>query len=394
MMEIKFWQNIALQKQGINGSPLFREGTVGAETAIKTLGYIQIDTLNIIERAHHHTLWNRVTNYRPDDLNILMAQRKIFEHWHHALSYLPIDDYRFAIPFMQRIKSRDTPYYKKHDLTLMRSIIERIKSDGPLKLRDLKENKVHITKKGAWNSRPAKRALQVLFLQGDLMVSGREKMERVYDLTENILPSHISTTPPTPIEYATYLIETTLRANGFATLNYILHGKSTAALKQQVQDILDQKMKAGEIACHKTDFMPPVYASKNLTKDNSSSPQGHVKILSPFDNMLINRDRAEQLFEFSYRLECYTPVAKRQYGYFCLPILYGTELVGRIDCKAHRKEGILEILHFHIEKHLENRDTFFTLFVEELYRFAHFNQCENIEIVKSSTHKAELADYL
>lgn len=380
------WRNIALQRQGIGESDLFGTGVAGVEKAINTLGYIQIDTLYVIERAHHHNLWNRVKDYQPGNLDELVAQRKTFEHWHHALSYLPIDDYRYAIPFMQRIKSGKTPYYKNRDHKLMDSILERIKVDGPIKLRDLKETTAPI-QKGMWNSRPAKSALEVLFLQGDIMVSGREKMERIYDLPENILPGHISTKCPTLNEYANYLIDTTLRANGFATLKYILHGKSTAALKKQVQDALDLKLHSGTIECHETDYMPPIYALKNIRENTSSIAQGSVKILSPFDNAIIHRDRAEELFDFSYRLECYTPVAKRQYGYFCLPVVFGNTLVGRVDCKADRKEGVFKLLHVHCEKSIHNPEEFFAAFAKEMRRFARFNQCDDIKIQKLSPGK-------
>lgn len=380
------WRSIALQKQGIGENGLFGTGVIGVEKALNTLGYIQIDTLYVIERAHHHTLWNRVENYQLGDLDELVAQRKTFEHWHHALSYLPIDDYHYAIPFMQRIKAGETPYYKNRNHKLMNSIVERIKVDGPLKLRDLKETKT-FSKKGLWNWRPAKGALDVLFMQGDVMVSGREKMERIYDLPENILPSHISTKCPTPREYAEYLIDTTLRANGFATLKYILHGKSTAALKKQVLDALDFKLRSGEIECHDTDFMPPIYALKNIKEDTSPFPQDNLKILSPFDNAIIHRDRAEELFDFSYRIECYTPAAKRRYGYFCLPILYGNRLVGRVDCKADRKESVFKILHVHYEKSISNQDGFFAALATEIRRFAIFNNCPDINIQKSSPGK-------
>ncbi len=393
--EPEYWRRIALQKQGMGKEP-FGTGTDGVENAINFLGYIQIDTLNVIERAHHHTLWNRVEDYQSSDLDKLLAQRKIFEHWHHALSNLPIADYRFAIPFMQRIRSGDTPYYKNRDPKLMRSVLERIKCDGPLRLRDFKEETPSVAKKGAWNSRPIKRALEILFLQGDLMVSKREKMERVYDLPGNILPSHIPTKCPTEKEVANYLIETTLRANGFSTLKYILHGKSTASLKKQVQKILDLKVKSGEIDCYETGFMPLVYSQREIAEQISSFPLDRVRFLSPFDNAIINRERAEDLFDFSYRLECYTPAAKRKYGYFCLPILFGDRLVGRVDCKAERKNRVLNLLHIHFEKNIHDQEAFFSALASEVHKFAKFNQCQNVEIHRSSPeeYKGLLMDKL
>ncbi|MDV7338637.1 crosslink repair DNA glycosylase YcaQ family protein [Terasakiella sp. A23] len=380
--DLNFWRNLALNKQGLDGRDAFGTGPDGVETAIKALGYIQIDTLNVIERAHHHTLWNRVSDYKPDHLDQLLGQQKIFEHWHHALSYLPIDDYRFAIPFMERMRAGKTPYYKTRDTKLMTSLIERIKVNGPLRLRDFKEDKAHKQKKNAWNSRPVKRALEVLFLQGDLMVARREKMERVYDLTENVLPSHISTRSPTEAEYADYLIKTTLHANGFASLDYILHGKSTAPLKKEVQRQLDEAVRAGEIEQHDN-----IYALPNILETSLQAKEGNIKILSPFDNAVINRDRAQNLFNFSYRLECYTPQAKRQYGYFCLPILYENQLVGRADCKALRKEGVLNVLSIYFEKKITDPDSFFAALAEELQRSAQFNQCDTIQIEKASPHK-------
>ena len=172
-------------------------GSAAAATlsAIEHLGYIQIDTISAIERAHHHTLWNRNPRYKPSHLDQLLADKKVFEYWSHAASYLPMRDYRYSLPRKQAIKNGEQNHWYERDERLMKSILQRIDSEGPLMARDF-ENKGK--KSGEWSSKPAKRALENLFMQGDLMVPyHRVNFQKVYHLTERVLPK--TRTPPCPV---------------------------------------------------------------------------------------------------------------------------------------------------------------------------------------------------
>ena len=136
------WRQLALSSQGLTSEQPFGSGLAGTLQAIEHLGYVQVDTLSVVERAHHHVLWNRVPDYDLDHLNQLVTEKKIFEYWYHAASYLPMRDYRFALLNMEAIRHGENRYYTKVDSTLMKEILARVRDEGSLRLRDLdKENK-------------------------------------------------------------------------------------------------------------------------------------------------------------------------------------------------------------------------------------------------------------
>lgn len=158
------------------------------EDIIKKLSYIQIDSLNIVNRAHHHTLWNRVDNYDGEELNRLLQEKKIFEYWFHAASYLPMDDYRFALVQMNTLKNGKNPYVRDVDTKDILYVLDKIKNEGALKARDFKSEAKK--KDSWWNWKPYKNALEKLFMEGDLMACRRDGMEKVYDLKSRVLPNN------------------------------------------------------------------------------------------------------------------------------------------------------------------------------------------------------------
>jgi len=355
------------------------------EDVIKKLSYIQIDSLNIVNRAHHHTLWNRVAEYNVNDLNQLVKEKKIFEYWFHAASYLPMDDYRFALVQMNTLKNGKNPYVKDVEKKDILYVLDKIQNEGALKARDFKSE---AKEKGSWwNWKPYKNALEKLFMEGDLMACRREGMEKVYDLKSRVLPTDIITQEPTLHEYALYLIDAYLKAHGLATLKQILHLKSNAILKKEVQDILKQKVNEGSIEKHNFNDKQELFCLKGTLDLEITCRTNYLKILSPFDNAVIHRDKLKDIFGFDYKIECYTPKEKRVFGYFCLPILFNDDFVARVDCKAHRKEGILEIIHLHFEESFMDIDVFTSLFVEEMKKYALFNGCEEIVLRDVSPSK-------
>lgn len=207
---------LALSKQGLSAQPQFGAGLSGTRSAIEHLGYVQIDTLSVVERAHHHVLWSRVPNYETTHLNQLIRERHIFEYWYHAAAYLPMKDYRYALPRMTAIRNGESRYYTNVDHNLTNAILARVREEGPLVARNFDKGKKNST--SWWSSGPSRRALDKLFMQGDLMISARNGMEKVYDLAERCLPKNLDFSMPTVSEYAAYLFETTLRAHGVFNL--------------------------------------------------------------------------------------------------------------------------------------------------------------------------------
>lgn len=368
-------KQLTLFNQGLGKTSRFAKGMDGTLQAIEHLGYVQIDTISVVERAHHHILWSRVPDYELCHLNSLVGERQIFEYWYHAASYLPMKDYRYALPAMMSVRNGESRYFNRGDQHLMNEILARVRAEGKIRLRDIDKN----NKKSLgnwWNTGPGRCAFEQLYMQGDLMICERNGMEKVFDLTERCLSGNIDLSMPTLYEYAQYLFNNTLRAHGAFTWKQLVHLKKND-LKETMRVVLKEQIDAGVVSVIKLENGQTLYVDVAAMEQKVSTDFG-LKILSPFDNSLIHRDRLASLFEFDYRIECYVPAAKRVYGYFCLPILYQDELVGRVDCKAHRSIKELEVISLHLEKTVKNKELFFFELEQELKRFAAFNQCSTI----------------
>ncbi|MGN2483097.1 winged helix-turn-helix domain-containing protein [Acinetobacter calcoaceticus] len=374
-------KRLALFNQGLGKISPFTKGVEGTLQAIEHLGYVQIDTISVVERAHHHILWNRVPDYDLSHLNYLVRERQIFEYWYHAASYLPMKDYRYALPAMMSVRKGESRYFNRGDQHLMNEILARVRAEGRIRLRDINKNNKN-NSGGWWNTGPGRRAFEQLYMQGNLMICERNGMEKVYDLTERCLPENIDLSMPTLYEYAQYLFNTTLRAHGAFTWKQLVHLKGKN-LKETMRFVLNEQIDAGVVSAVKLEDGQTLYVDVAAMEQKVNTDFG-LKILSPFDNSLIHRDRLTSLFEFDYRIECYVPAAKRVFGYFCLPILYQDELVGRIDCKAHRTVKELEVISLHLEKTIKDKELFFFELEQELKRFAEFNQCTiiNDKVIK------------
>lgn len=375
------FKRLTLFNQGLGKISPFAKGVDGTLQAIEHLGYVQIDTISVVERAHHHILWNRVPDYDLSHLNNLVRERQIFEYWYHAASYLPMKDYRYALPAMMSVRKGESRYFNRGDQHLMNEILARVRAEGRIRLRDIdNNNKKNLG--GWWNTGPGRRAFEQLYMQGDLMICERNGMEKVYDLTERCLPENIDLSMPTLHQYAQYLFNTTLRAHGAFTWKQLVHLKGKD-LKETMRIVLKEQIDAGVVSAIKLVDGQTLYVDVAAIEQNVNTDFG-LKILSPFDNSLIHRDRLTSLFEFDYRIECYVPAAKRVFGYFCLPILYQDELVGRIDCKAHRTVKELEVISLHLEKTIKDKELFFFELEQEIKHFAEFNQCTiiNDKVIK------------
>lgn len=371
-------RQLALSRQGLSPASNIVAGQTGTLQMIRQLGYVQIDTIAVIERAHHHVLWNRVPDYQPQHLNALVKAQQIFEYWAHAAAYLPMQDYCFALIQMNTVRRGESRYFNRGDAGIMAEILAQVRAEGPLKSRALEQR--HRSGAGEWwHSSAGRRALEQLFMQGDLMICERQGMEKVYDLRERCLPTDLNLSEPNLAEYAHYLFEQTFSTHGIFNLKQLLHLKTGKALQQAMRDIVQEQLHCGRIESVQLHGQQYYVDAQALQQMDVTKPQ--LKILSPFDNVLIHRDRLQQLFQMDYKLECYVPADKRRYGYFCLPVLYGDQLVARIDCKAHRAEQRLQLISLHMEQIvLDDQQYFDQLLVQELQRFCIFNQCKTLDL--------------
>ncbi|MBU3001773.1 winged helix-turn-helix domain-containing protein [Paraglaciecola arctica] len=365
---------LALVSQGLHKNNPFGQGLTGVTATLKQLSYVQIDSISVIQRAHHHCLWSRVKNYQPEFLEQLIAQQQIFEYWSHAAAYLPMQDYRFSLPKKRAVASGEKHWRDKNPIAEKR-VLQRIKQEGPLRAADF-EHKGNHKSSGWWDWKPDKVALEQLFIEGELMVVKRLGFQKVYDLTERVLPSSIDTTVPTVREYERYLIERYLCAHGFASaqqISYLRKGMRSQ-LTETCQQMLENKELQPITVGGKAYYALP--NATDLLKHSISRDQVHI--LSPFDNLVIQRKRLSDIFGFDYQIECYVPAHKRQYGYFSLPLLWGAQFVGRMDAKVDRKTQVLYIQNLHLETN--KTEKFIEVLKPVLLSFMEFNSANQIQV--------------
>jgi len=272
-------QKLALNQQGLLKRDCFGTGMGAVEKAVCQIGCVQIDTISVVERAHHHVLWSRVSNYRSEHLAALL-------------------------PRMNAIRAGEKHWFGNIDKKLIREVYKRIEAEGPLMARDFADTRK--TNTGWWDWKPAKQALEKLFMQGDLMVVQREGFQKRYDLTENVLPHHIDTKTPDVYEEAIHLVETTLRAHGFASLKSFTYLRKGSALRASVRERLQELQDARKVTMLNTNDGDEFYVDAELLEKSYRSAS-RARLLSPFDNLVIQRERCRQIFKFDYQIECYVP---------------------------------------------------------------------------------------
>lgn len=337
---------IAVAAAGLHRRSAFGRGRPGTLRALEHLGYAQIDTISVVRRAHEHVLHSRVAGVTTDPWDALLRRREAFEYWAHAAAYLPMRDYRFALPRMHRLRGGDRFWFPREPKA-MRLVLDRIRAEGPLGIRDFEGTAtIH---HGAWASwKPAKVALERLFHEGELMVVGRRGFEKTYDLTERVLPAHVDTRAPEPGEHAAHLVERARLALGVFAPKHVTHLRREPGLREAVKQALADAVEDGRLTPVRVAPGSPWYVDAEALAEPPRTGGG-MRALSPFDPLVIHRDRLQHLFGFDYLLECYLPEARRRYGYFTLPLLDGARFVGRADCKAERDRGRFTIRHLALE---------------------------------------------
>ncbi len=387
MIEIKHPQELArlrrlaLAAQGLLQAQPYGLGLAGARKAISHIGYVQIDSISVVERAHHHVLYTRVPDFKPAMTHQMLLDRDIFEYWAHAAAFLPMADFRFSLPYKRAIKNGQTHWYKTRDQKLMDELLARIRSDGPIRSRDVETNKTK--RAGWWDWKPAKKALEQMYMEGDLMVSDREGFQKTYDLTERVLPSHVNSQMPSLEEFAAHLVDQQLRCHGLVSRQGLTYQRRNAELRKAVKTLVNERLAQRTLEQIQMSNGEIFILETGALERALPSVKSRLLILSPFDNSIIQRKRLKALFQFDYQLECYLPEAKRQYGYFGLPLLYRDEFIGQMDCKAHRKIGQLEIKSLHFEQHNFDEDLLIAAFVEAIAPFCRFQNCDSVSLTQA-----------
>jgi uncharacterized protein YcaQ len=346
---------VMLAAQGLHRRPQKKAAKRDVLGAIRRMGALQIDTIHVVARSPYFVLWSRLGDYQQRWLDELLADGQLFEYWSHEACFLPIEDYPLYRHRMLDASSQGWHYSRSwveaHRPDLKR-ILAFIRERGAVRSADFARTDGKAG--GWWEWKTEKRALEMLFTSGELMVARRQNFQRVYDLRERVLPSWHDRMLP-PVEQARRELSLkAVRALGITTPRWVADYFRTA--KRETLDTMSALAREGALmTAEVAGWEGPALLhpdNRRLVKEAASGRLGAelTTLLSPFDPLVWDRARARAAFGFDYRLECYTPGPKRRYGYFALPILRRGELIGRLDAKAHRKEGLFEVKSVYLEQ--------------------------------------------
>ncbi len=318
---------IWLHAQRLDADEPFGSGPDAVKAAVEHLGYVQIDTINVIERCHHHILFNRIPQYRRGDLATAQSDdRSVFEYWTHALSYVPVRDLPIFLPDMAAHRDNPSQWYADAGPDDLRKLLRRIRRDGAISIRDIDDDEP-VEKDHPWASRkPSKRVLQLGFYNGELAISRRDGMVKTYELMERHFGWPPRPRPATTGQRHLYLLERAIRTHGVID--------TRVRTKKLVPVIIGE-----DPTPH---WAPPVLLEQPIEIDPT-----RVHILSPFDPLIIQRRRTAAIFGYDHVFEAYLTKAKRRFGYFTTPVLMGDEIVAVLDLKTDRAAGRMLIQAWH-----------------------------------------------
>jgi uncharacterized protein YcaQ len=355
--------------------------------AIRRMGALQIDTIHVVARSPYLVLRSRVGDFEPRWLEELLAEGKIFEYWSHEACFLPVEHYPLYRRLMLDGKKgwKSTPDWIRSHPDEVARILDHVRENGSARSADFTRTD---GRKGSWwDWKPEKIALEHLHAAGELMIAARVNFHRVYDLRERVLPHWRDEDAPSLEHVRRELALSAVRALGVATAKWVPDYFRTR--KADAPPLLEQLAAEGALSRVEVEGIGPAYVHPENAKLVRAAARGKLEpeltaLLSPFDPLVWDRARASELFGFDYRIECYTPAPKRRYGYFTLPILHRGRLVGRLDPKAHRAEGVFEVKSLHLEPGVRVDEQLATDLASALSRFAAWHATPRVVLPASS----------
>ncbi|VDC25266.1 winged helix-turn-helix domain-containing protein [Pseudogemmobacter humi] len=357
---------------------------------IGRIGFVQIDSIATVGRAHDMILFARRQSYRPGGLAPLIERnRQLWEHWTHDASVLPVEvfphwHHRFT-DNRARLAERWTGWQRPGFEAKFDEVLQQIADHGPVSAAEAAGDEGAARKKGGWwDWHPAKAALEYLWHCGALAVTRRENFRKIYDLTERVIPDALRAERPEREVTVDWACRSALDRLGFASAREIAaywQAISADEAKTWCQAALERgELARAEIEGHAGQIRA-AFLWPDTLRDTPPEPPGRIRVLSPFDPALRDRSRAEFLFGFFYRIEIYVPAAKRQYGYYVFPLLEGDRLIGRLDAKAHRDAGALRVSGFWPEPGIRLGAGRRTRLEAEMDRLARFSGCDRVEFL-------------
>ena len=339
-------RRIWIAGQRLNEREPFGTGPDATRRAIEHLGYVQIDTINVIERSHHHILYSRIPNYSRADLHRSQTiDKTVFEYWTHALAYVPVRDLRFFMGDMKEFRRNPIKWFGDVADADVNRMIRVIRDGGAISIRDIDDEPVE--KIHPWASRkPSKAALQRAFFDGRLAISERVGMVKSYELLDRHFAWEERPRAATDRQVIEYMLDRALRSQGIVSIESIYH--THARFRPALQKLIDRRVRNKTLvpveleAAGKT-----AHWAAPETLDAGPEPSSLTHILSPFDPLIIQRKRLRHFFDYDHLFEAYVPKARRKFGYFTLPVLVGDEIVAALDLKTDRAAGRLMIQSWH-----------------------------------------------
>lgn len=378
-------RNLHLAAQGLLNKPRRRASLEDIPATISRMSLLQIDTINIVARSPYLVLFSRLGNYPAQWLDESLARGELMEYWAHEACFMPRSDFRLIrhrmlAPEKMGWKYKDA-WMQEHEAEIAQ-LIQHIHDKGPVRSADFEHPRKGAS--GWWEWKPHKRHLEGLFTAGKVMVIERRNFQRVYDLTHRVMPDWDDERDlVSQAEAEIIMLDNSARSLGIFREQWLadyyrLKRPALAAWREaraeQQQIIAVHVEKLGNLWLH--DDLLPLLERALAGKLTAT----HSAVLSPFDPVVWDRKRAEQLFDFSYRLECYTPAPKRQYGYFVLPLLHRGQLVGRMDSKMHRQKGILEVISLWLQEGIKPTTTLQKGLRQAITDFANWQQATRVTL--------------
>ena len=347
-------RRILLAAQGLSKPPANRSGPASVQRLIERLGFVQVDSINVLERAHHLILQTRLESYRHETLTRLLEKdRSLFEHWTHDASLIPTRWFEHWKPRFARYADRvDRSDWWQERLggdpaPLLERIHQRVRTAGPLRGRDLEDERSEDGGGGWWNWHPGKAALEHLWRSGRLSIAGRNRFEKIYDLTERVHPEPYDRPKPSASAHLDWACRTALERLGVATANEVAafwNSISTADARAWCDAAVGRGEIEPVILKDLDDRSRAAYATDESRRWAKVVPWDEdIRTLCPFDPVIRDRKRIQRRFGFDYRFEAFVPEARRRYGYYTLPLLRGDRFLGRIDPKFDRRKDVLMV---------------------------------------------------
>jgi uncharacterized protein YcaQ len=385
-------RNVMLAALGLHHAPDRPAVKADVLETIRRMYLLQIDTIHVVARSPYLVLWSRLGEYQPAWLDELLAEGALFEYWAHAMCFIPSEDYPlYRRRMLEAMHKKVWPYkwavkFIREHPDVMERVRSHLRENGAARSAEF-ENKNH-TAGGWWNWKEEKDALEAMLLTGEAMIARRQNFQRVYALRERVLPDWDDIAIPSSEELHRVLALRSVNALGIAFPAWVpdYFREPKKGMPKQLEMLAQDGML---LRVDIDGFDEPAYVHPERVDLIDVAASGGLEpslttLLSPFDPLVWDRDRTSQLFNFDYKIECYTPAAKRRYGYFSLPILHRGQLVGRLDPKAHRKEGMFEIKALHLEPGVQVDERLVAELADALHRLADWHGTPDIVIRQSN----------